>query len=657
MWSDNESANDLLGFSHLQAAILSIVENKDLLPTTIGVFGDWGSGKSSLLSMVRTELEKKDGVIVLQFNGWVFEGYEGAKTALMASVLEQLMDHQAFINKASGEAKKLGKKLLGHVNWMKVVGGLGKLGAAAFLGPEPMGAALGISAGADLTTATAELIGKAKELKGEDLAEYIKDDAKQEKEHEERRSIREFRKDFEKLLKDSKIDTLVIIIDDLDRCSPETIIPTLEAIKLFLFVKGTAFIIGADEDLVKYAVRRRFPELPGDRREVGRDYLEKLIQFPIRIPSLGPAEVETYMSLLFASLSPGLEEADLKRACEMVTTADPATLTSASFNLAIALEQFPLMPESLKERLAMAERFAPLLGTIMNGNPRQCKRFLNTLLLRLKMAQSRRVELKQRVLAKLMLLEYFKTEFFRQLADAQAGQDGKPRQLVQLEQLADAEERLDEEAPEMAQEKVAGRKRSRAGSAKQEGVLPTQFTLWLSDEWTREWLRLEPALAGEDLRPYFFFSRDRLGVLNVDTQRMSAPARQVLSQLLHESEAVRLVALGAADKLSNADAIAVFETLATRTRQEDDLGRAESAFNRIIEWSEKRTELRSQFVLFVQSLPEVSLPMWAASKLRLLARGTELEAVADEVLKKWAQSTVNKELARAAAPRALRTQN
>jgi predicted KAP-like P-loop ATPase len=92
---------------------------------------------------------------------------------------------------------------------------------------------------------------------------------------------------------ETKLKTLVVAIDDLDRCLPDTIIETLEAIKLFLFVPRTAFILGADERLVKYAVRRRVPELPGERAEVGRDYLEKLVQFPIRVPPPGRAEIET----------------------------------------------------------------------------------------------------------------------------------------------------------------------------------------------------------------------------------------------------------------------------------------------------------------------------------------------------------------------------
>ncbi|MCU1248059.1 MAG: P-loop domain protein [Edaphobacter sp.] len=55
------------------------------------------------------------------------------------------------------------------------------------------------------------------------------------------------------MLKDSDIDKLIILIDDLDRCSPERVIENLEAIKLFLSVSGTAFIIGADPRIVEHA--------------------------------------------------------------------------------------------------------------------------------------------------------------------------------------------------------------------------------------------------------------------------------------------------------------------------------------------------------------------------------------------------------------------
>ncbi|TGS78785.1 NTPase KAP, partial [Mesorhizobium sp. M2D.F.Ca.ET.178.01.1.1] len=74
--------------------------------------------------------------------------------------------------------------------------------------------------------------------------------------------IHQFRQDFEQLLSEAKIDRLVVLVDDLDRCLPETAIATLEAIRLFLFVPNAAFVIAADEGMIEYAVRRHFPELP-----------------------------------------------------------------------------------------------------------------------------------------------------------------------------------------------------------------------------------------------------------------------------------------------------------------------------------------------------------------------------------------------------------
>ncbi|WP_448044260.1 Qat anti-phage system associated protein QatB [Bradyrhizobium liaoningense] len=65
-------------------------------------------------------------------------------------------------------------------------------------------------------------------------------------------------------------------------CLPKTAIATLEAIRLFLFVERTAFVIGADELMIEYAVREHFPDLPPSSGPISyaRNYLEKLIQVP-----------------------------------------------------------------------------------------------------------------------------------------------------------------------------------------------------------------------------------------------------------------------------------------------------------------------------------------------------------------------------------------
>lgn len=98
LWADHESKLDLIGFRHLADAVIAIVNSDDLLPATVGVFGDWGSGKSTLLGMVAVGLGPE--TLVLQFNGWLFEGYDDAKTALMETIIDQVVARQGIGPKA-----------------------------------------------------------------------------------------------------------------------------------------------------------------------------------------------------------------------------------------------------------------------------------------------------------------------------------------------------------------------------------------------------------------------------------------------------------------------------------------------------------------------------------------------------------------------------
>ena len=71
------------------------------------------------------------------------------------------------------------------------------------------------------------------------------------------KEIQALRDTFEETLEELGV-VLVVLIDDLDRCLPETTISILEAIRLFLFLKNTAFVIAADNDMIKHAVRKHF---------------------------------------------------------------------------------------------------------------------------------------------------------------------------------------------------------------------------------------------------------------------------------------------------------------------------------------------------------------------------------------------------------------
>lgn len=642
MWSDNETDTDLLDYSHLVDAVTTIVANDRLVPSTIGVFGDWGSGKSSLLQMIKREVESGEDVLCLSFNGWIFEGYEDAKSALMGTILDEISDKRTL----AGKGKELAKKLLKRVDILKTVGFASKH-ALGFAVGGPAG--LGITAGMDAIGWLKQIAEKGSEADLEKIKTFLHEAPADSAEI--RRTVIEFRKDFADLLKETKIRRLVVIIDDLDRCNPDTIIATLEAIKLFLFVPQTVFLIGADERLVKYAVRRRFPELPGDYAEVGRDYLEKLVQFPVRVPPLGRAETETYINLLFANLGQLTpEQCEQARVCAM--RKDSQQIHDVTFNRRIAQELFGELPNDLAEGLSLAEQLSRVLTVGLNGNPRQCKRFLNMLLMRIGMAKSRNIVLQKGVLAKLMLLEYFRPEFFKTLAVMQVEENGRPGLLHQAEAFSQPESSAS--APHLALENGTGniaapKKTARGKSDDAPRRTPPddpRITPWLADTWMQEWLKGTPPLREIDLRPYFFFSRDILGPLGVAVQRLTPAAQEVLQRLLSESEATQKLGVQRAKDLNQAEAAAVLEALVDKIQREEDLSDARSSLPVLFEWVKARPEQSGQLISALGRIPDASVPLNVPIRLQSVGAAAEVSVPMQQLFQRW-KSGPNKRLATA----------
>lgn len=116
MWKDLETKTDFVNHRGIAIAIAGLIHEKHLLPMTIGVHGDWGSGKSTVLEMVREELAKDETTAVLFFNGWLFQGFEDAKIALMEAIIGELERDARW----SLKIKKTATSLLKRVNWLKV---------------------------------------------------------------------------------------------------------------------------------------------------------------------------------------------------------------------------------------------------------------------------------------------------------------------------------------------------------------------------------------------------------------------------------------------------------------------------------------------------------------------------------------------------------
>lgn len=447
MWSDKETTQDLLGYTVHASLLKNVVTNDKNLPITIGLYGDWGSGKSSILRILEELLKKDDNSVVVYFDGWSFESFDDAKMALIQGIVDALENEERFFAKVGNEItadykalKEAFKKLKKSINWMRVLKFSLKtvvpIATAAATGGASLIIPLFLEAFKDHKDDLTDL------LTGDRAEQFLKDTINAEDEEKKYEAVREFRKDFENLIEKSKQGRIVVLIDDLDRCLPRHIIENLEAIKLFLDVPKTAFVIAADSFIVSNAIKSEYKDIieaAGEEgKNIGDAYMEKFIQLPYKIPSLSPKEVETYVTLLFCQSF--LDKKPFEKVQE-----DFARFTIENKfdiygwdNITKALEKFTI-PDNLGETVGFVTHFSKIIGNALKWNPRLIKRFLNAYEIRSSLlSESGIADSKSRfALLKLMLIEQKHIDQFKQLNAWVMGNQGIPKELIEIEACAE----------------------------------------------------------------------------------------------------------------------------------------------------------------------------------------------------------------------------
>lgn len=501
MWKDSEADFDFLNFNYLAEQVVEISNDDKLSPATIGIYGDWGSGKSTLMKMIKKSLDADKNTLTVEFNGWLFEGYEDAKTALCGTILDEMRTHETLFAKGKEKIKALLKKVDGGKLLSKGV----KYGLDFLLTG-------GIGTVTELTLTG--IISAVKQKAGDVSEDEVKKVIDAFKTEETKRAeIKNFRKTFKEVFESCKGERLVVFIDELDRCTPDTVLEIFEAIRLFLYVPGTTFIIGADERLVSYAVKTKYKDIPGHDIDISKEYLEKLVQYPVKIPQLNEQEVKQYITCLLLQN----EEIDIKKVAE--------SISKQGINEELTIDTLAVATgkdanEGIKEAFDLSNQIYSALAALMKGNPRHCKRFFNTLMMRIALADRRHIMLQKKVLAKLMLAEYYKPSFIDALMRSESKDE------------------------------------LRALESGGEGVSFTALKDWCKDDWVLKWAKGEPKLSSVDnLSDYFYFSRESRKLYSSSAEILSNEAKKLLQNLVDASESVRSKAIESAKLLAPAEQV------------------------------------------------------------------------------------------------------
>lgn len=334
-----KNTDDLLGYSdyahtlwarilaalNCDAANAKLQKEQQLLgddPLVVGIFGEWGAGKSRLLQLIHQKAERTakerftahqgdsglDLTVPVFFQPWKYEHEPHLLVPLLMHILAEL-NQSLELSKGLEESVKqkfdqAGDELVKAMpNLVQSVGKLFKSVAAKFATVDATGTAIGLALAGALATFLAKekkpIQKNAEEFSFEDngrsyyeIHEILK--------HITRPKTHKYTHPNHKIDQDIRIN-FVIFIDDLDRCLPEKAVETLELIKTIFNAESFAFVLALDEEVVERGIGHRYKDytLVGKKPEMpitGFEYLEKIVHLPFRLPALTQAQALNFLA-------------------------------------------------------------------------------------------------------------------------------------------------------------------------------------------------------------------------------------------------------------------------------------------------------------------------------------------------------------------------
>jgi hypothetical protein len=263
-----------LGFDAYASALAEIT-TYSRAEFAVGIFGSWGSGKTTLMRAIKEDLDADEAIVTVWFTAWRYE----KDPHLIVPLLDVL--REALAARAGGAD-----------------GWAGTAAAAVARAGRLFLAGLKISAGVPWLQAEFE--------PGKVIAaiEGAGDDARPLSFYHEgftmlRDAIRELSADGSR--------RVVIFVDDLDRCLPSNALDVLESMKLFFDVEGCVFVVGLDQAIVEQAVAAKYgtDASTGSQDLVRAEYVKKIFQVPFALPRLSTRQLQDYLTVIADSADLG----------------------------------------------------------------------------------------------------------------------------------------------------------------------------------------------------------------------------------------------------------------------------------------------------------------------------------------------------------------
>jgi len=356
LWDDNPTVTDLLGIDTVVDAVAAALLSAALDPITVSVQSRWGGGKSSALRMLDARFADDPKVITISIDPWEFEDGDDVRGTVISEVLSSLREE--YPESLKGRVGDL----LGRIAWKRV--GMTVARSALTMSMDPIA----------LVEAFTPKPGEPKGMAG-------------------------FREEFAGVMDEAPdIAKVIVLVDDLDRCKPSSVVATLEAIKVFLSVPKMAFVLAAEEEMIRWAISQ--DTHAGGRSEFADRYLEKIVQLPVTLPRLTRDSAETYIGLLLCQTRCGSDSVAFDGLIQHVAKRRQERqfpLLGAPFALGVH--------EPDQADLRMALLVARGLSSDQWSSPRAIKRFLNAWGIRESIAAARGLSIQPDVSLKLFLLE------------------------------------------------------------------------------------------------------------------------------------------------------------------------------------------------------------------------------------------------------------